>query len=283
MTACDCPPPRASRRSRLERLIDGDLPRSEADSLRDLVERDPALRAELARVERTDRLIAESLSARPRPRRSSPRAGAVRPRWLVLGGAGGLIGLGALAAVALVVRPWSEGALRPTSSHEPSSPTHVASVDDRTPPAPDARSQSGSRVLFEIAGARAPARPDDRLPAATHSSEDRPVSIDERRRIANSDERDGRAEEYLRLGRSIRSAMIAERALDELTPAEQLDAIREWVRVPSLRPVAFERLAALAHDPMVGDAALSLARALADQQDLSPWVKSQAVLRVSLH
>jgi len=280
MTAGEPPPPIGSMRSRLERLIDGDLPRSEADSLRDLAERDPVIRAELVRVEQTDQLIAESLSMGARPRTSGPRPGAVRPRGLVLGGAGGLIGLGALAAVALVLRPWSVGA---PSSPEPSSPPRVASADAPGAPAPSASTRSDSMVLFEIVGARVPEPTDDRLAPSVADSADQPVSIDERRRIANSDERDERADEYLRLGMSIRSAMIAEQTLDGLTPAEQLDAVRAWVRVPSLRPVAFERLASLADDPMIGDAALSLARVLADQQDLSPWVKSQPVLRVSLH
>jgi len=280
MTAGEPPPPIGSMRSRLERLIDGDLPRSEADSLRDLAERDPVIRAELVRVEQTDQLIAESLSMGARPRTSGPRPGAVRPRGLVLGGTGGLIGLGALAAVALVLRPWSVGA---PSSPEPSSPPRVASADAPGAPAPSASTRSDSMVLFEIVGARVPEPTDDRLAPSVADSADQPVSIDERRRIANSDERDERADEYLRLGMSIRSAMIAEQTLDGLTPAEQLDAVRAWVRVPSLRPVAFERLASLADDPMIGDAALSLARVLADQQDLSPWVKSQPVLRVSLH
>jgi hypothetical protein len=86
-------------------------------------------------------------------------------------------------------------------------------------------------------------------------------------------------ERLLSLGRVLRSAMVAHDTLDLMTPGEQVEACRVWATEPSLRPVAFERLARLALDPAVTDDVQQLARELAGDPTLRPWLTSYGFAR----
>lgn len=262
------------RRARMELLHDRELSADARAQLRRALERDESLRAELRDIRLTDGLIREALtSPRPAPRRVG---------WLAKASIG--LGGGALAAVLLAfligprgsvpTRPAPPGPTTPgpaTTIARENQPSPVATLALQDPPA--ARIHA-ARVLFSVTGSKAPEK---RRVGPTDAEASQAVAE------LRSDDPAQREQAALELGHALRSARAAEAALDALSPGEQLGVIRLWSRHPSLRPVAFDRLERLAAESPVSVEALDLARSLAGEPELSPWVHSRRTLRSAIH
>ncbi len=59
--------------------------------------------------------------------------------------------------------------------------------------------------------------------------------------------------------------------------SEQLEACRVWARDPSLRPVAFERLAKLQNDPALAGECARIASEMSDDRFLLAWARSHGL------
>lgn len=265
----DARQPIDDRRARLEVFHDGELSADDRAELERLLEHDESLRAEMRDIRLADALIREALtSPRPAPRRVG---------WVAkasIGVAGGTL---AAFLLAVLIGPRAAG---PTEAPAPESPSPIA-LNNQPAPAPTLAMQDApgerahaARVLFSVPRSKVPEQ--HRL-RATDAEASRAVAE------FRSGDPAARERTALELGRAIRSARAAEAALDALSPDEQLGVIRLWARDPSLRPFAFDRLERLAGESAVRVEALDLARSLAGEPELSPWVHSRRTLRSAIH
>lgn len=263
----------------LERLLDGDLNDDLAATLRDELRQSPEARRELAEIRRTDALAAQLLDGiidgrldrvaeamEVYQRRAARRicAGAACLALLI----GGAFLLGRHAASP------SRGAA--AGSHLAAAPSEVPLV----PPgklaiAPD--SPRAVRTVFEM-----PVRPKHPTPApdagtGVASEPDRLARAPESTPEPRAESPRVREHRFLALGRTLRSADVAKQTLDAMPASEQLEACRVWARDPSLRPVAFERLAKLQNDPALAGECARIASEMSDDRFLLAWARSHGL------
>lgn len=268
----------------LERFADGAMDEQEADALRAALLADPEIRAAFTHLQRTDALAAEMFQglmrgdasatshamdqiARQALRRAVPRALALAAALVLL--ISGAFIIGRLTAPSAPSQtPHAPLAHVPTHTKAPPS-TH-------TPSDPAADERPAVRTVLEIrlpAAGPSPsesalaARPDPAHPASgdvatTPAGASTPTPSPSRER------------EILALGRAIRSAERARATLDAMPGEDQLEACRIWARDPSLRPVAFERLARLQNDPAYAAECARIANAMSEDKHLLAWARS---------
>ncbi len=268
----------------LERFADGAMDEQEADALRAALLADPEIRAAFTHLQRTDALAAEMFQglmrgdasatshamdqiARQTLRRAAPRALALAAALVLL--ISGAFLFGRLTAPAAPSQtPHAPLAHVPTHTKAPPS-THT-----HTPSGSAADERPAVRTVLEI---RLPAtgpspsesalasRPDPAHPASgdlATTPADTPTPSPSRERA------------ILALGRAIRSAERARATLDAMPGEDQLEACRIWARDPSLRPVAFERLARLQDDPAYAAECARIAHAMSEDKHLLAWARS---------
>lgn len=270
----------------LERLIDGELTEEMAAALREELRRSPAARHEMAEIRRTDALAAHVLDGILEGRMD--RVAEVfaiyqrRAARRILAGA---------ACVALLVG----GAFllgRSLAGGSPGSPVIEGRVADmrtsmQTEPMPAdegprvvSEARPSVRTLFEATVAPASMVEIERASAATTTRAEAtrmqpvPVASD----VASEPARDAeRARRFIALGRTLRSAELARQTLDAMPASEQLEACRVWAREPSLRPVAFERLARLQNDPALAGECARIASEMSEDNALLAWARSHGL------
>lgn len=244
----------------LEMFADDALDASPSDALREALRTDADLRRRLGSIRQVDRLAAEAfdqIAAAPRTERSLR---ALRPSHL----ARPLALAACLAIVAVGSYLIGRSGRR---APDQAAPLALAPTDSETPsPVPESPAPRTVRTLFELpmpAGykvateaVRAPSDPKPE-PTPTRAQPDR-----------------SREKEILALGRAIRSADLARATLDTMSGEEQLEACRIWARDPSLRPVAFERLARLQNDPAHAAECARIASAMSEDRNLLAWARS---------
>lgn len=258
----------------LELFHDGELPeplRGEVSA--DLLV-DDGLRARLADIEALDKLVGRELTR--------PGGNAVIGSLLTLRL---MVRLGAAAAV-LTLGTWLlwTGTHVGSTSRKGGGPVQTAANVDGGVTTASAPSARPAVVLAEI-----------RLPASTNYEVERhasPVQIEPASTavpvadlLARGDV-DGvaaalarlpdaeRPNGYAALGSALQSAMTAERVLDRLSPAEQVEVCAAWAADARLRVVAFERLALLQERAELRLRLSQVAGELARSRDLAPWVRS---------
>lgn len=271
--------------SELELYHDGELSADRAAEVAAMLGADPELRARYGSIARLDRVVTGALRSVdgvaewPEAER--------RPRWGVLVGvpvaAAAAVGLGFV----LAMLPWAgssgPGAMGPLARGEkgggaeavvgagvvgPELPGGEGGEGVSGPRGPRssviigfAASQPGAASVVETgagagsAGAEGPIGPDPELIAAA------------RRRA-----------ELVELGRSLRSAMLAEESFNSMSPEEQLEACRVWSSDPSLWPAVFSRLELLRGDPRVEAEFNELVAEWRGDRVLSNWLVSYRVV-----
>lgn len=273
----------------IERFADGAMGAEDAEALRASLLADPEIRAGLARVQRTDALAGAVLQglmtgddagvAHAMDRIASR---AVR-RGLALAACILALLAGAFAFGRWSVKPTPPVAPERLAASTPSqdgSPAlaPVVGAGDVTPRRP------AVRIVFEMPFTPREPAPDAIAATSGRSAHDAPhdsATIDPR--LPDREERavtHAREREILALGRAIRSADLARQTLDTMSGEDQLNACRIWARDPSLRPVAFERLAKLQDDPALAGACARIASEMSDDRSLLAWARSHG-LRMS--
>lgn len=270
----------------LERLIDGELTEEMAAALREELRRSPAARHEMAEIRRTDALAAHVLDGilEGRMDRVSEVFAIYQRRAArrILAGA---------ACVALLVggafllgRSHSSFAPSPGPIGPMAADSRLGAERETAPIEQRASAQSAHhprvRTLFEIAVVPASvgdvehATPAAMMTAEATRSKPEPVASD----VASKSARDAeRTRRYIALGRTLRSAELARQTLDAMPASEQLEACRVWAREPSLRPVAFERLARLQNDPALAGECARIASEMSDDSSLLAWARSHGL------
>ncbi|MBX3315422.1 MAG: hypothetical protein KF902_01010 [Phycisphaeraceae bacterium] len=270
----------------LERLIDGEMTEEMAAALHEELRRSPAARHELAEIRRTDALAAEVLDGllegrvervaevfEMYQRRAARRilAGAACVAMLV----GGAFLLGrSLSGAAPSPQLIDSRAADSRSGADPETVPNEHRAFALT------EHQPRVRTVFEIAVL--PARAVDAelaMPASVMTVEATPAQpelvpsdvVGKRARDAE------RARRFIELGRTLRSAELARQTLDAMSASEQLEACRVWAREPSLRPVAFERLARLQNDPALAGECARIASEMSDDSSLLAWARSHGL------
>lgn len=89
-----------------------------------------------------------------------------------------------------------------------------------------------------------------------------------------------RIEAYRRLGDVLRSADVAEKILDRLSPREQLAVCRLWARETAVQPTVFGRLRRLSEDPGLYDEMRLTLAALAEDPRLRTWLRGYQIVPV---
>jgi hypothetical protein len=261
----------------LERLIDGEVTDEVAAALRDELRRSPEARRELAEIRRTDEIASDVLGGiidgrmdavseamdRHQRRAATRMLASVACVALLVGGA---FVLGRYANGTPQGVP-SDSRLVDAGPRETIDAMPANAVD---PKVPDDR--RAVRTVFEmpVRGKRATALAESEPDAATDglaSSGDDSAASD-----APSDRE--RERRVLALGRTLRSADLARQTLDAMPSGDQLEACRIWARVPSLRPVAFERLARLQSDPALAGECARIASEMSEDRALLAWARS---------
>lgn len=236
----------------LEMYHDGELDGAAAARLGERLRADAGARAQLREVARLDAVIRAGLVSEPATRGARWPA---RLGWL----AAAVVGMAVLGRWA-----WTGAA--------PVATTPTPAVAERATP-------SGLRVIASfpaMAGWVAPTPEAPQAPADLGVLEGLLAGGDAGSALAfirglEGAERDAA---LVRLGRARVAANTSRTILDSLPPTVQVSACRVWAEEPALRPVAFERLAALRHDPGVGESARSLIKELSERRDLLAWVRS---------
>lgn len=242
----------------LEMFADDALDASSSDALREALRTDADLRRRLGSIRQIDRLAAEAfdqIAAAPRTERSLR---ALRPSHL----ARPLALAACLAIVAAGSYLFGRSGRR---APDPVAPLALAPTDPEPPsPHPESPAPRTVRTVFEMP---MPAGYKAAIEAA--ASDPRPEPTPTRAQPDRS-----REKELLALGRAIRSADLARATLDTMTGEDQLEACRIWARDPSLRPVAFERLARLQNDPAHAAECARIASAMSEDRNLLAWARS---------
>ncbi len=250
----------------LERFADDAMDEGAAGALREALLIDSGLRGRLAIIQRTDRLVAEAFDRIANadevalPPRAIGRARLIRP-----------IALAACVAL-LTVGSYliGRGGRTVVDSGAPLAQSPIGSG----PGSPEraAPSRGAVRTVFEL-----------RLPAG-YGGAGEPTVASADQKVGDADIGDpaparqkadrAREREILALGRAIRSADLARATLDAMAGEDQLDACRVWARDPSLRPVAFERLARLQDDPAFAAECARIATVMSEDRSLLAWARS---------
>lgn len=265
----------------LERLIDGEVTEEIASSLRDELRRSPEVRRELAEIRRTDALAAEVFDGilDGRMDRVAAVMDAYQRRAMrrILASA---------ACVALLIAgafvlgrqmtgtppPRDPGSrLADASPEVPAAAPHESVIESAPPD-----SRRAVRTVFEMPVRPKHLEPGSEEPGVT-TEPDRltqsPASTPEARAESNRN----RERRLHALGRTLRSADLARQTLDAMPASEQLEACRVWARDPSLRPVAFERLARLQDDPALAGECARIATEMSDDRFLLAWARSHGL------
>ncbi len=263
----------------LERFTDGAMDEQETDALRAALLADSEIRAGLTRLQRTDALAAAMFDGLMKgdtdaTARAMDQIGrhAIRRaahRALALAASLALLLTGAFIIGRLSASTPASSPSAPPIAHAPTS----APPDITPASAPEQRTASSVRTVLEIRySAREPAPVDTaQIESSTLATDITDPETSDKPAPASSPSRE---REILALGRAIRSAEIARATLDAMPGEEQLQACRIWARDPSLRPVAFERLARLQDDPAYAAECARIANAMSEDKHLLAWARS---------
>ena len=263
----------------IERLIDGEASEELAAALREELRRHPEARRELDEIRRTDALAARVLDGlmdgrmdgvvnafETYQRRAARRILAVAACTCSL-------------ACGAFVLGWyfgneRRGAVSDGGSYKVSSAgERLEPGDSREGGRAELAQRSAVRTLFEVVLASEA--------GAEMWSEGRGVELSaSQSREARAFPEAERVRRYIALGRTLRSAELARQTLDAMAASEQLEACRVWARDPSLRPVAFERLARLQNDPVLAGECARIASEMSVDSVLLAWARSHG-LRMS--
>jgi hypothetical protein len=267
----------------LERFTDGAMDEQETDALRAALLADPEIRAGLARLQRTDALAAAMFDGLMKgdtdaTARAMDQIGhnAIRRaahRALALAASLALLLTGAFIIGRLSASTPASSPSTPPIAHAPT-PTPPDITPEVSPaPAPEQRTASSVRTVLEIRySAREPAPVDTaQIESSTLATDITDPETSDKPAPASGPSRE---RQILALGRAIRSAEIARATLDAMPGEEQLQACRIWARDPSLRPVAFERLARLQDDPAYAAECARIANAMSEDKHLLAWARS---------
>jgi hypothetical protein len=85
---------------------------------------------------------------------------------------------------------------------------------------------------------------------------------------------DQRAAGFRYMGELVRSASVAERILDRLSPHEQVAVCGQWARKPVVRPLAFERLRRWSMQAELSEEVRVVVSKLAEDPALRSWLRS---------
>lgn len=236
----------------LERFLDGDLPPDHAADIARRLRQDADLRARVESLRALDERIGRALAdpARRPARRLARRRLA----------AAALLLLCAYAAPLYLARSNapSPAAASPDATYGLLIATRALPRAETPPTEPLARTDSPAQqdLLARLDDALAQRRPADAVALILDAGE--------------------APELWAALGERIRLGSTAEEALDALPPRTQLAVCEVWAHRKTLRPIAFNRLRALAREPdLAPDAALVFDR-LSANPDLAPWLSSYA-------
>lgn len=268
----------------LERFTDGAMDEQEADALRTALLADPEIRAGLARLQRTDALAAAMFDGLMKgDTDATTRAMDQIGRHAIRRAAHRALALAA-ALLLLISGAFIFGRLTAPSAPSQTSHSPLAHALTQTPPAahvpsdPAADGRSAVRTVLEIRFQAPDPVPSESAPAlvggpdgADDASRDSAVA---HAPVSPPITAAARERQILALGRAIRSAEIARATLNAMTGQEQLEACRLWARDPSLRPVAFERLARLQDDPAYAAECARIANAMSEDKHLLAWARS---------
>lgn len=275
----------------LEAFHDQALDADSHDQLAQSLLTDPALRERLARLRAREAAIIEALTLASRA--GAPRA---KPHRGLLPRAARLAALLLLTASAgLLIHSLYAPAPLLTPPHTPSHPGHAA-LAPATPTAPstptrtlfsmpltaDIHSRLAQRTpLRDAAGPTAPASTAARTPNAPAPDDlhqftlalrsDRPEAAAV---LLESLPAEAQARAMDALGESLRSAEVARRTLDTLTPEHQLAACQRWATDARLRPVAFDRLRDLQHKSALAPQYQRIIQGLQQDASLDGWIAS---------
>ena len=263
----------------LERLIDGEVTEEVSAALREELRRSPEARRELAEIRRTDALaaevfdgildgrmdrVAEVMELFQRRAMARVLAGAACVAVLV----GGAFVLGRqMSGSSPAAR--SDARLVDAGSQESIEPAQKRVIERE-----GADSGRVVRTVFEM-----PVRPRHIAPeiGPQMGPEMGPAESGvETESVAQESVRE-RERRYVALGRTLRSADVARGVLDAMEGAEQLEVCRVWARDPSLRPVAFERLARLQNDPSLAGECARIATEMSEDRGLLAWARSHGL------
>lgn len=265
----------------LERFADGAMDEHEAEALRAALLTDPEVRADLARLHRTDALAAAMFDGLMRgDSDATARAMDEIGRRAIRRTAHRALAIAASLAL-LLTGAFIVGRFTASTPASPTSTPPIAHAPTSVPPeiipapSPKHRAASAVRTVLEI---RYPAREPAQINTAAlaaHTTD--PETSDKPARTPSAT----RDREILAIGRAIRSAEIARATLDAMPGEAQLEACRIWARDPSLRPVAFERLARLQDDPAYAAECARIAHAMSEDKHLLAWALSHKLRTTS--
>jgi hypothetical protein len=261
----------------LERFIDGELDPTPRESLADAIRSDPSLRTAVGQIRRIDTLVRRTLAAPAANRTQRPALG----RRIALAGP-------VAAAAVLLIAVWAT--VRPVA--RPAAPERNGDTVSATA----ASTYEPIRVVLTL-----PVRPGPAMRTTQPVHDDKPPRADLAPEIASAaspalDEllakgdidaavsllavapRNERIAGYARLGELLLSARNAERVLDTLSPADQLDVCATWAAEPALRFVAFRRLEKLAGSPELANALAGVVNTLARDDVMRPWLMSYRLM-----
>ena len=254
----------------LNRYLDGDLSDEERDAMHESLRTSPELRAALEAIRATDDAMIEAFD------REVHVTHVINPRPVI-----------ALAAAVLVLAVSGTWWLtRP--GHVPTTPTlpEIVSIDPAPAPMASTSTPSRVQVVFEIPIRRAETDANDAsAPAtptvATSTADLRRAlargSVDEALQLIDAAAPAERHEAFRVIGKALGSAWTAERVLDRLPPADQLEVCRAWAVDRRFLPETFDRLSALAANPAVRDRFDDVMRELSTRTELTPWMRSHGL------
>lgn len=246
----------------LEAYFDAQLPAHQAGPLAESLLHDADLRARLSAIRAADAAVLAAATPHPHATHATraPRRHASRAWPLAITHA--MAATLALVAGLLISRwhPQPAPVVEPAHTElappvtTPDAPFRVAAAADSTL----LRTSLGpARPRPDAAPARPPARRQTVAPTATPAAAIDPLFI---------------------VGLRLRSSDEARAALDVLDPHAQLRACAIWARIPRTRPIAFERLAALATHPALSDELTQTFRTLSADPELIPWLRMHALV-----
>ena len=292
----------------LESFHDGEMEQERAAALGRALREDAGLRRRLASVGEVDAAVrgyVEGLDGvgkaslevvhRPHPIWSGRRLGIVAgiAATVAIGGTVALVvllngeagsasgGSGVVDGRIAEARPEQGSSQGEPESVGSAGPRIVRAVGDRAEETP-----SAFRVVLSVplrSGARRPAEvPASRPPEEAQSVAERALAsgdaaaLDGAMRHVSQRERDAA---YVAMGRTIRSAMAATAYLDALPAEEQVRVCRVWAEDASLRPIVFERLAALRErGASVRGQIEHVAAEMGMRRELVPWLRSHGLM-----
>ncbi|MFN0137761.1 MAG: hypothetical protein ACKVS9_16775 [Phycisphaerae bacterium] len=263
----------------LDAFRDGELEIVIADRLRSELLASAELRRRLARLERGDALAMVAMTTAAR---SGRRGGG----WAMFVGTGVLA---SAAALLLVVSSWRDvrtDAMLPIAGADPVNDAVIASgsgqpyafvrvvmtLANQTPKQKSAQ-DAEQRQRRERDENLASVEPIDPLLDAVRRA------VDERRTDAavallSDAAEDQRTAGFQMLGESLRSALTAQSVLEQLSPAQQVEACGVWARDLELRPIALRKLRELRDASGTASETGTTLEKLMQDSSLRPWLRS---------